>query len=39
MAETDQGLVAKRLRYIERQRELHKERVDVTFEGRSPEGT
>ena len=25
--------------YIERQRELHKERVNVVFEGRSPEGT
>ena len=33
------SLVAKRLKYIERQRELHKERVDVVFEGRSPEGT
>ena len=32
-------LVAKRLRYIERQRELHKERVNVAFEGRSPEGS
>ena len=39
MAETEQSLVAKRLKYIERQRELHKERVDVAFEGRSPEGT
>src|SRR6187401_3605209 len=39
MAETEQGLVAKRLKYIERQRELHKERVDVVFDGRSPEGT
>ncbi len=32
-------LVDKRLRYIERQRELHKERVNVAFEGRSPEGS
>jgi DMSO/TMAO reductase YedYZ molybdopterin-dependent catalytic subunit len=34
-----ESLVDKRLRYIERQRELHKERVNVAFQGRSPEGT
>src|SRR5689334_23710837 len=33
------SLVEKRLRYIERQRELHKERVNVVFDGRAPEGT
>ena len=33
------SLVDKRLRYIERQRELHKERVNVVFEGRTPEGS
>ena len=33
------SLVDKRLRYIERQRELHKERVNVVFEGRAPEGS
>ncbi len=32
-------LVNKRLRYIERQRELHRQRVNVAFEGRSPEGS
>jgi len=35
----DNTLVAKRLRYIERQRELHAHRVNVAFEGRAPEGT
>ena len=34
-----ESLVDKRLRYIERQRALHKERVNVVFEGRAPEGT
>ena len=34
-----ESLVDKRLRYIERQRQLHKERVNVVFEGRAPEGT
>ena len=33
------SLVDKRLRYIERQRELHTERVNVIFEGRMPEGS
>jgi DMSO/TMAO reductase YedYZ molybdopterin-dependent catalytic subunit len=32
-------LVARRLRFIERQRALHAETVDVRFAGRSPEGT
>ena len=36
---TDDSLVAKRLRYIERQRALHAERVNVSFAGRQPEGT
>lgn len=31
------SLVAKRLRYIERQRELHKDRVNAAFEGRAPD--
>ena len=35
----DNTLVAKRLRYIERQRALHADRVNVVFEGRTPEGT
>jgi DMSO/TMAO reductase YedYZ molybdopterin-dependent catalytic subunit len=35
----DNSLVAKRLRYIERQRDLHADRVNVMFEGRAPEGT
>jgi DMSO/TMAO reductase YedYZ molybdopterin-dependent catalytic subunit len=35
----DTSLVAKRLRYIERQRALHADRVNVTFEGRQPDGT
>src|SRR5688572_22916778 len=34
-----ESLVAKRLRYIERQRQLHAERVNVAFAGRQPEGT
>ena len=34
-----ESLVDKRLRYIERQRALHQERVNVVFEGRAPEGT
>lgn len=33
------SLVAKRLRYLERQRELRGERVNVAFEGRSPAGS
>ena len=33
------SLVEKRLRYIERQRELHSERVNVVFEGRAPQGS
>ena len=33
---SEEGLVAKRLRYIERQKELHKERVNVTFADRAP---
>jgi len=32
-------LVQKRLKYIERQKELHKEAVDVDFAGLRPEGT
>ncbi len=39
MPQPDPSLVAKRLKYIDRQRELHKERVNVVIEGRSPEGT
>lgn len=39
LPETDNRLVAKRLRYIQRQRELHAERVNVAFEGRAPEGS
>lgn len=33
------SLVDKRLRYIERQRQLHQQRVNVVFEGRAPGGT
>ncbi len=33
------SLVEKRLRYLERQRELHRERVNVNFAGRAPEGS
>ncbi|MGH9384044.1 MAG: molybdopterin-dependent oxidoreductase, partial [Vicinamibacterales bacterium] len=33
------GLVAKRLRYIERQKELHTERVNVAFTDRAPAGS
>ena len=39
MSDTDRSLVAKRLSYIERQRALHAERVNVVFEGRAPEGS
>ena len=39
MRESDASLVAKRLRYIDRQRELHRHQVNVAFEGRAPEGT
>ena len=38
MSESETSLVAKRLKYIERQRELHHERVNVVFAGRAPEG-
>jgi DMSO/TMAO reductase YedYZ molybdopterin-dependent catalytic subunit len=33
------SLVEKRLRYIERQRQLHRDTVNVRFEGLSPQGT
>src|SRR5688500_20313566 len=39
LPDSDQTLVAKRLRSIERQRERHKDRVNVVFAGRAPEGT
>jgi DMSO/TMAO reductase YedYZ molybdopterin-dependent catalytic subunit len=39
MSESNPGLVEKRQRFIERQRELHKESVNVRFEGRLPEGS
>src|SRR6188768_1019549 len=39
MSDTDRNLVAKRLSYIERQRALHAERVNVVVEGRAPEGS
>jgi DMSO/TMAO reductase YedYZ molybdopterin-dependent catalytic subunit len=39
MSESNLGLVEKRQRFIERQRELHKESVNVRFEGRQPEGS
>ena len=34
-----QNLVEKRLRYIERQRQLRADRVNVVFEGKSPVGS
>jgi len=36
---SDDTLVQKRLKYIDRQRELHKEAVDVQFEGLRPAGS
>jgi DMSO/TMAO reductase YedYZ molybdopterin-dependent catalytic subunit len=39
MADSDRSLVEKRQRFIERQRELHKDTVNVSFEGRLPEGS
>jgi DMSO/TMAO reductase YedYZ molybdopterin-dependent catalytic subunit len=39
MADVPSSLVEKRLRYIERQRQLHAEQVDVSFEGRRPAGS
>ena len=39
MTDPDNSLVAKRLKYIERQRDLHRERVNVIVDGRVPEGT
>jgi DMSO/TMAO reductase YedYZ molybdopterin-dependent catalytic subunit len=36
---SEDSLVEKRLRYIERQRQLHKEAVDVQFEGARPAGS
>src|SRR5215510_10153302 len=36
---SDESLVAKRLRYIARQKELHKEQVNVIFGDRTPSGT
>ena len=35
----DNSLVAKRLRYLERQRQLHADRVNVSPAGRTPEGS
>ena len=35
----DKNLVSKRLRYIERQRQLRADRVNVAFEGRPPQGS
>lgn len=39
VSEGQASLVEKRLRYIERQRELHRDRVDVVFAGRAPAGS
>ena len=38
MSDQNLGLVARRQRFIDRQRELHKETVNVRFEGLTPEG-